>query len=706
MTALFLGASPVGIAFPAIAAPTGSISGKVTVPAGVDATTISVQVWSNSAFEEAKPNASGQFSVTGLEPGQYVVFFRESSEPRYVLATYYGGYTQAEATRVEVAAGAAVAGINQILSPGGRIKGKVTAPEGTEWGDIVVTASDGEHSGTSLMIRSEDRSFDLGPLMPGSYIVSFSSHEGRSPFLKTNYPGVSDPAQATTIKVTDGTVVTGVDQVLKKSAVISGSISGGTFYGSVTARPANDLTKVAINTSVKAGAYTIGGLEAGAYKLDFHSDNYDFASMWHGGVETAAGSPAITVTGGQQLNGVSDAAVRAATISGSFATVAPNNSVHLLTVDGTIVRSESSNGSQEYRFGGLFPGTYKVQFNREANYTYRTVQEGQYYNNLPESAGIGSATPITVGAGQTASNVNGANRIGGTLTGKLLGSNGAPLQDALIRVYTKNGSLVTRHASTASDGTFNVSGLSTGLYFVSAEPEGLGSIFSGNVLNESNARSISTFVGQNTDIGTLSYATATEGKQGFDDVPLGAQFQDEIQWLADKGISTGWQAGDGSRTYQPLTPVNRDAMAAFMYRLSGKPAFTAPASSPFKDLPSGAQFFKEITWLADKGISTGWEEADKSKTYRPLQPVNRDAMAAFMYRLAGEPGFTAPKVSPFIDLPTTAQFYKEITWLAAQGISTGWAEAGGTKSFKPLQPVNRDAMAAFMFRYNSKFGSM
>ncbi|WP_284986596.1 hypothetical protein [Arthrobacter sp. fls2-241-R2A-172] len=38
-------------------------------------------------------------------------------------------------------------------------------------------------------------------------------------------------------------------------------------------------------------------------------------------------------------------------------------------------------------------------------------------------------------------------------------------------------------------------------------------------------------------------------------------------------------------------------------------------------------------------------------------------------------------------------------------MSTGWAEAGGTKSFRPWQPVNRDAMAAFMYRYNTKFGA-
>ncbi|MCT9625589.1 S-layer homology domain-containing protein [Pseudarthrobacter equi] len=189
----------------------------------------------------------------------------------------------------------------------------------------------------------------------------------------------------------------------------------------------------------------------------------------------------------------------------------------------------------------------------------------------------------------------------------------------------------------------------------------------------------------------------------FSDVSPDTQFSTEIGWMASTGISTGWIEANGTRTYRPLSPVNRDAMAAFMYRLAGKPAFTAPAVSPFTDVPVGTQFYREITWLAAQGISTGWDEPNGTKTYRPLSSVNRDAMAAFMYRLAKKPAFIPPAASPFTDVPATSQFYQEITWLAAQGISTGWTEPNGTKTYRPLQPVNRDAMAAFMYRFDTKF---
>ncbi len=190
-------------------------------------------------------------------------------------------------------------------------------------------------------------------------------------------------------------------------------------------------------------------------------------------------------------------------------------------------------------------------------------------------------------------------------------------------------------------------------------------------------------------------ACPVEVTPAFLDVTPTTQFYKEITWLADQGVSTGWQVAGGAE-YRPVTPVNRDAMAAFMYRLAGSPTWEPPAQSPFLDVTPTTQFYKEITWLADQGISTGWQVAGGTE-YRPVTPVNRDAMAAFMYRLAGSPTWEPPAQSPFLDVTPTTQFYKEITWLADQGISTGWEVAGGAE-YRPVTPVNRDAMAAFMYR--------
>lgn len=187
----------------------------------------------------------------------------------------------------------------------------------------------------------------------------------------------------------------------------------------------------------------------------------------------------------------------------------------------------------------------------------------------------------------------------------------------------------------------------------------------------------------------------------FADVPDSSQFHKEIAWLASEGISTGWDVGGGVRQYRPLDSIARDAMAAFLYRKAGSPAFTPPNPSPFTDVAPGAAFYKEITWLASKGISTGWDVGGGKREYRPWNPIARDAMAAFLYRFDQSPPFTTPAQSPFVDVVAGGAFYREITWLASSGISTGWDVGGGARQYRPLSGIARDAMAAFLYRYSS-----
>ncbi|MDO5535442.1 MAG: S-layer homology domain-containing protein [Propionibacteriaceae bacterium] len=180
----------------------------------------------------------------------------------------------------------------------------------------------------------------------------------------------------------------------------------------------------------------------------------------------------------------------------------------------------------------------------------------------------------------------------------------------------------------------------------------------------------------------------TEWKPGatFTDVTTTTMFFDEIEWAAARGITTGWDDG----TYRPLDQINRDAMAAFLYRLAGSPEVTLPKASPFTDLKPTDLYYKEIVWLAQQKITTGYDDG----TFRPLDKVGRDATAAFLFRYAKVIDHTPAKTSPFIDLLPSDMFYKEIAWAAEKGIVKGWPD----KSFKPVTPVARDAMAAFLHR--------
>ncbi|GAA1738826.1 S-layer homology domain-containing protein [Aeromicrobium alkaliterrae] len=191
----------------------------------------------------------------------------------------------------------------------------------------------------------------------------------------------------------------------------------------------------------------------------------------------------------------------------------------------------------------------------------------------------------------------------------------------------------------------------------------------------------------------------------FNDVAVSHAFANNIVWLYNTGITTGYQNGDGTVSFRGSQPVLREQMAAFLYRFDhegGNPPNDAP-NATFPDAATNT-FTKHIAWLAEQGITTGYVENGVT-TFRGSQSVLREQMAAFLYRLAGKPPVDLPATSPFADVPTSHTFYKEIVWLASQNITTGYVE-NGVKTFRGSQPVLREQMAAFLNRYQDNVVSV
>ena len=173
---------------------------------------------------------------------------------------------------------------------------------------------------------------------------------------------------------------------------------------------------------------------------------------------------------------------------------------------------------------------------------------------------------------------------------------------------------------------------------------------------------------------------------GFVDVPSTNEYSGYVCWMKSTGVTTGTTP----TTFAPDANVTRGQMAAFMYRLAGSPKFTAPSTPSFTDVPASYEFFKQIEWLKQTGITTGTSPT----TFAPSANVTRGQMAAFMYRLAGSPAFTPPVRPSFTDVPASSEFFKQIEWLKSTGITTGTTPT----TYAPSANVTRAQMAAFMFR--------
>jgi hypothetical protein len=139
-------------------------------------------------------------------------------------------------------------------------------------------------------------------------------------------------------------------------------------------------------------------------------------------------------------------------------------------------------------------------------------------------------------------------------------------------------------------------------------------------------------------------------------------------------------------------------MAAFLHRLS----FAGQADPDcqgqmrlFTDVGAGA-FCGPIEWLSGSGITTGYPDG----TFRPRTAVSRQSMAAFLYRMAHPDSTASPcTVQQFWDVPISAPFCPEISWLASTGLSNGYQDPGqALPGFHPQAAVRRQTMAAFLYR--------
>ncbi|KAB8288621.1 1,4-beta-N-acetylmuramidase [Bifidobacterium ramosum] len=198
---------------------------------------------------------------------------------------------------------------------------------------------------------------------------------------------------------------------------------------------------------------------------------------------------------------------------------------------------------------------------------------------------------------------------------------------------------------------------------------------------------------------------------GFRDVNVSTPHAQDIVWLSSTGISTGWKGSDGTVTFRGMHGVVRQDMAAFLYRLAGSPAFDASkAKNPFVDVTTKTPHYKEILWLASTGISTGWDTAH-GKEFRGGRVVVRQDMAAFLNRLASHMGDTsAAKWQPygssmFADVTDKTPHHREVLWLASRGVAQGWTESNGSTTFRGMQTVVRQDMAAFLHRLKDYLGA-
>ncbi len=168
-------------------------------------------------------DAGGNYAIVGLQTGSYTVFF-DPAATEYVFQVYKGiTDLQAEGTPVAVTAGAETKNINDTLSVGASISGRVTdAATGAGLGEIEVCVT-----GTTIneffpecVLTLGSGAYSVRGLLPGTYQVGFS--EDPNPEFSDGYDtqffdGKLRFEEATPIPLSSAQARTGVDAHLHKT---------------------------------------------------------------------------------------------------------------------------------------------------------------------------------------------------------------------------------------------------------------------------------------------------------------------------------------------------------------------------------------------------------------------------------------------------------------------------------------------------------
>ena len=198
--------------------------------------------------------------------------------------------------------------------------------------------------------------------------------------------------------------------------------------------------------------------------------------------------------------------------------------------------------------------------------------------------------------------------------------------------------------------------------------------------------------------------TVTKPNTRFSDVLKSHHFYNDIEWLAKKGITTGYSDG----TFRPEDNTSRAQTVVFLYRLAVQrgdkdAANFKPTESDYKRFPDVKQNTfgaKEILWAASKGITTGRADG----TFGGDASVTRDQMITFLNRFAGVLGDANAKsfrpssgdYMKFSDVKIGTFAAREILW----GVNAGIVN-GGTGAFNGSASTAREQMAAFLHRLDN-----
>ncbi len=324
-----------------------------------------------------------------------------------------------DATSIALADGESRTGINAQLTTAATISGTLTGPDNQPLPSATVTVY--QHNGNSWSIQGSTStqaggSYTLGGLSAGTYRIGFS--HGAGGFVAEYYDNTTTFEEATDIVLEGGQARTGIDAQLAPGAAISGTLTGSdgqplpsAFVRAYVHDASNDTWDLAGSASTQNdGSYTVGGLAAGTYRLEF-TDDYrgSHLSEYYENAKSLHTATDIILADGQTRTGINAQLASGATISGTISgpdgAILTNSLVMVqsFAYDASTSRwdagpSVSARPDGTSTIPGLRAGTYRIKF-----LDYSGAYGVRFYAN---ASTIEDATDVVLTSGQARTGVD------------------------------------------------------------------------------------------------------------------------------------------------------------------------------------------------------------------------------------------------------------------------------------------------------------
>jgi 5-hydroxyisourate hydrolase-like protein (transthyretin family) len=479
------------------AAGTGSISGTVTADGGAPLANVTVIAFLiDDGTQTTTTDATGRYRIDGLVAGQYKVLtdnrlgfldeiYQDTPCPLGACSWYSQGNT------VVVTDGQAISGIDFVLSPGGRISGRVTdAATGAPIAGAQLEIASDEYGSITTVADADGRYVSATGLPAGIYRVD-AWGPGYVTELFDDIPCTvafgCDWASGTPIAVAIGAVTSGIDFALDKGGTISGRVTGSDSGAGIPGVFVYVFD--AVSTVVMSLAYTdadgryqaLDGLPTGTYWLRVFAGDAGYLDEGYDNIpcdnrcSIPLGVTAVPVTLGEDTSGIDFALERGAVITGrvtdgNSGQPLPNVVVEAITTTRDPFWSNFgiTDESGVYRIQALGTGTYRAFVDGRDGYLGEVWREIECYGtecfSLP-------GTPIAAQAGLTVAGIDFTPIKGGSITGTVFDhQTGAPLAGVHIRGYDSDGQfLFFSRVMTEADGRYAITGLPAGSFFLLTE---------------------------------------------------------------------------------------------------------------------------------------------------------------------------------------------------------------------------------------------